>query len=85
MSSGIEKDPTKKIKEGFQSFGADAEEKFNDLREKVMVYREGANEFFDSMSEYIKANPSKSTLIAGGIGLGFGIILGLLMRGGRKD
>jgi len=33
----------------------------------------------------MKEHPQKSSLIAGGIGLGVGIILGLLMRGGRRD
>jgi len=89
MASDIDKDTAKRIKEGIkegiQSLGAGAGEQFNELREKVMVYREGANEFFDSMGEYMKEHPQKSSLIAGGIGLGVGIILGLLMRGGRRD
>jgi len=85
MTSETERDTAKKLKESFQSMGAGAEEKFNDLREKMMVYREGANEFFDSMAEYIKENPQKSSLIAGGVGLGLGVIIGLLIRGGRRD
>ena len=85
MSSGFDKDTAKKIKEGMQNLGSEAEQQFNELREKVMVYREGANEFFDSMAEYIKENPQRATLIGGSIGLGVGIILGLLIRGGRRD
>ena len=85
MTSGTDKDTAHKIKEGIQSLGADAGEKFNELREKMMVYREGANEFFDSMADYIKENPQKSAIIAGSIGMGIGVILGLLMRGSRRD
>ncbi|MDH5654495.1 MAG: hypothetical protein OEZ34_01190 [Spirochaetia bacterium] len=85
MATEAEKETAKKIKEGIQTLSSDAEKQFNELRDKMMVYREGANEFFDSMAEYIKENPQKATIIGSSIGLGLGIILGLLMRGGRRD
>jgi ElaB/YqjD/DUF883 family membrane-anchored ribosome-binding protein len=79
------KENLKHIKEDASHYAERAGEGIREFREKMHVYREGANEFLDSMSTYIKENPQRSALITGGIGLGLGIILGLLMRGGRRD
>lgn len=54
------------------------------VKERMTVYKEGASEFMDGMSEYVKENPQKSALIAMGAGVGLGIIIGLLLRG-RRD
>jgi len=86
------KETGEKLKEGIKNLKGDAEqyrdfaeEGYREFREKMSVYREGANEFIDAMGVYIKENPQKSALIASGIGFGFGMIVALLLRGGRRD
>lgn len=72
------------LEERAQQFGGKAAETVGQLRDRAGVYREGASEFIDSMAVYIKENPQRSAMIAAGVGVGFGIILGMMMRGNRR-
>lgn len=54
------------------------------IKDKMQVYGEGAEEVIDAMSRYIKENPQRASIIAGLIGLGIGFILGMLIRGNRE-
>ena len=78
------KDGLHHIEERAQQLGQRATEQAQHVRERVSVYQAGASEFLDSMAVYIKENPQRSALIAAGMGVGVGIILGMLMRG-RRD
>lgn len=82
---------TEKLKEGVQHLkdeashlGEKARSGMNYLRDRTQIYQEGASEFLDSMSTYIKENPQRSAMIAGLTGLSLGVVLGLLLRGGRR-
>lgn len=72
------------LEERAQQFKERASEKAQQVRERVSAYQAGANEFLDSMAVYIRENPQRAALIAAGMGVGVGIILGMLMRG-RRD
>ncbi|MCB1165876.1 MAG: hypothetical protein KDK37_05275 [Leptospiraceae bacterium] len=79
-----------KLKQGYeqikgqaQKARARAQETYDQARARAAVYGEGAQEFVDAAGEYVKENPERSTLIAGVTGLGFGLLLGLLI--GRKN
>lgn len=86
----IEKEASTKIKEGYENlkeeasqFSEKAQEGVKYVKDRMGKYQENSKEFLDDMSDYIKENPQQSALIAGGVGAVFGIIFGLLLRGGR--
>ena len=85
MSSTSDKISPAKLKEGIENIRDEASEKFSKVREQAMVYREGAHEFLDSVSDYIKENPQTASMIAGAVGMGIGMIFGMLIRPGRRD
>lgn len=81
---------SEKLKQGYeqlkgqaQKARARAQETYEQARARAHVYGEGAQEFVDAAGQYVKENPERSTLIAGVTGLGFGLLLGLLI--GRKN
>ncbi len=59
-------------------------EEWVNIKDKMQVYGEGAEEVIDSISRYIKENPQRASIIAGLLGLGLGFILGMLIRGNKK-
>ncbi len=76
-----------RIKETIQNFqgkaavgAARAGESIENMREKAAVYQQGAEELIDSLGAYIKENPQRSAVIAAGVGIGMGVIVGLLLR-----
>ena len=80
---------TEKLKQGYENLKgqaqkarARAQDTYEQARARASVYGEGAHEFVDAAGQYVKENPERSTLIAGVTGLGFGLLLGLLI--GRK-
>lgn len=85
MSSTTDKMSTAKLKEGMEHLRDEASEKFSKVREQALVYREGAHELLDSVSDYIKENPQTAAMIAGAVGMGIGMIFGMLIRPGRRD
>ncbi|MBW7857634.1 MAG: hypothetical protein H3C43_04920 [Leptonema sp. (in: Bacteria)] len=72
-----------RIKERVQHAKQRAGEEWENVRERISVYGEGADEFIDSVGRYIKENPQRSAIIAAASGLGAGLILGLLLRSRR--
>ena len=78
------KDGIHHIEERAQQLGQRASESVQQVRERAAAYQAGASEFLDSMAVYIKENPQRSAMIAAGMGLGLGVIVGLLLRG-RRD
>ena len=82
------KEGYKHIKEGASQFRNRANDSLNeglkDFRDRASIYQEDAMEVLDSLSAYIKENPQRSAIIAGGIGVGVGLFLALFMRGGRR-
>lgn len=74
-----------KIRSSKEELTRKAQESLEQLKGKVAVYREGADEFIDALALYIKENPQRAAIIAGVTGVGLGLILGLLLRGGRRD
>lgn len=72
-----------RIKEQVQHAKKRAGEEWENVRERISVYSEGADEFIDAVGRYIKENPQKSAIIAAASGLGAGLILGLLLRSRR--
>ena len=80
---------SEKLKQGYENLKgqaqkarARAQDTYEQARARASVYGEGAQEFVDAAGQYVKENPERSTLIAGVTGLGFGLLLGLLI--GRK-
>lgn len=72
------------LKEEASKLSDKAREELQKLKEKASVYKEGATEFLDAASTYVKENPQRSMVIAGVAGIGLGVIIGLLLRG-RRD
>ena len=76
------------LKEGANQFGDRAQESFNEgwreFRNRASVYQGEANEFLDELAKKIKENPQQSALVAGAVGVGVGLVLGLMMRGRRR-
>ncbi len=72
-----------RLKEKVQQARQKAGEEWEHVRDRLSVYGEGADEFIDSVGRYIKENPQRSAMIAAAAGVGFGLILGLLVRGRR--
>ncbi|GIX41326.1 MAG: hypothetical protein KatS3mg129_1059 [Leptospiraceae bacterium] len=72
------------LKQKYEALKGKAGEEWIHIKEKMQVYGEGAEEFFDSLSRYIKENPQRASIIAGALGLSIGFILGILIRGGKR-
>ncbi len=72
------------LKQKYEKLKSKVGEEWDQVKEKMHVYQEGAEEFIDSVGRYIKENPQRATIIAASIGLGVGLILGLLIRSGKK-
>ncbi len=72
-----------RLKEKYQQIKAKAGDELSNVRERMAVYGEGAEEFIDSVGRYVKENPQRSVMIAGAVGLGLGVLVGLLVRGRR--
>lgn len=80
----MEAQETSRLRAGIGHMKEEAAQLGEKLKERVTVYKEGASELLDSASEYIKEHPQKSAMIALGVGVGLGVIVGLLLRG-RRD
>jgi len=95
VASGVE-DKVKQIREGAgkasERIREGAERAQGVAREKYTVARDNVRQGYDrvtkdlsqlsdDVTEYVRHNPGKSVAIAAGIGF----VIGLLMRGGRRD
>lgn len=72
------------LKQKYEALKSKVGEEWVHIKEKMQVYSEGADEFFDALARYIKENPQKASIIAGLLGLSIGFILGILIRGDKK-
>lgn len=72
-----------RLKEKVQQVRARAGEEWSNVRDRVSVYSEGADEFIDSVGRYVKENPQRSVMIAGAVGVSVGVLIGLLLRSRR--
>lgn len=72
-----------RLKEKVQQVRARAGEEWANVRDRVSVYSEGADEFIDSVGRYVKENPQRSVMIAGAVGVSVGVLIGLLLRSRR--
>ncbi|MBE7437222.1 MAG: hypothetical protein HS115_02115 [Spirochaetales bacterium] len=68
------------LRENAAAYGNKALAEMEELRKRMLVYGDDAREFLDATSEYIKQNPQRATMLAAGVGVAAGLILGLLIR-----
>jgi ElaB/YqjD/DUF883 family membrane-anchored ribosome-binding protein len=79
----VSKQKYEELKQKYEALRSKVGEEWVHIKEKMQVYGEGAEEFFDSLARYIKENPQRASIIAGILGLSVGLILGILIRGGK--
>jgi ElaB/YqjD/DUF883 family membrane-anchored ribosome-binding protein len=79
----VSKQKYEELKQKYEALRSKVGEEWVHIKEKMKVYGEGAEEFFDSLARYIKENPQRASIIAGILGLSVGLILGILIRGGK--
>ncbi|MCB1306950.1 MAG: hypothetical protein KDK30_02160 [Leptospiraceae bacterium] len=60
-----------------------ARQNLHDLRDRAQGYQESAREIIDEIADYCNENPQKAALIAAATGVGFGLVLGMMLRGRR--
>jgi ElaB/YqjD/DUF883 family membrane-anchored ribosome-binding protein len=79
----VSKQKYEELKQKYEALRSKVGEEWVHIKEKMQVYGEGAEEFFDSLARYIKENPQRASIIAGILGLSVGLVLGILIRGGK--
>ena len=79
----VSKQKYEELKQKYEALRSKVGEEWVHIKEKMQIYGEGAEEFFDSLARYIKENPQRASIIAGILGLSVGLILGILIRGGK--
>lgn len=60
-----------------------AEEGMKYVKDRFGGYQKDAGEFLDEAADYVRKNPQRASLISALGGLSLGIIIGILLRGGR--
>jgi hypothetical protein len=79
----VSKQKYEELKQKYEALRSKAREEWVHIKEKMQFMEKGAEEFFDSLARYIKENPQRASIIAGILGLSVGLILGILIRGGK--